>query len=49
MMAKFSEGCIQRLGFLGAFDAVQKLVIREFGLNAEQVYPHPVFRYPALI
>ncbi len=30
---------------LGAFDAVHELVIREFGLNAEQVYPHLVFRY----
>lgn len=33
---------------LGAFDAVQQLLIRELGLTAEQAYPHLVFRYPAL-
>lgn len=34
---------------LGAFDAVQELMIRELGLTAEQVYPHLVFRHPALV
>ncbi len=34
---------------LGAFDAVQELLIRELNLTAEQVYPHLVFRYPALV
>lgn len=33
---------------LGAFDAVQELLIRELDLTAEQAYPHLVFRYPAL-
>lgn len=33
---------------LGAFDAVQELLIRELALTAEQAYPHLVFRYPAL-
>lgn len=33
---------------LGAFDAVQELLIRELELTAEQAYPHLVFRYPAL-
>ena len=33
---------------LGAFDAVQELLIRELNLTAEQAYPHLVFRYPAL-
>lgn len=33
---------------LGAFDAVQELLIRELGLTAEQAYPHLVFRYPAM-
>lgn len=33
---------------LGAFDAVQELLIREMGLTAEQAYPHLVFRHPAL-
>ncbi len=33
---------------LGAFDAVQELLIRELGLTAEQAYPHLVFRLPAL-
>jgi len=33
---------------LGAFDAVQELMIRELDLTAEQVYPHLVFRCPAL-
>jgi hypothetical protein len=34
---------------LGAFDAVQELLIRELDLTAEQAYPHLVFRYPALV
>ena len=33
---------------LGAFDAVQELLIREMDLTAEQAYPHLVFRYPKL-
>ncbi|MDQ8051298.1 class I SAM-dependent methyltransferase [Luteibacter sp.] len=33
---------------LGAFDAVQELMIRELALTAEQAYPHMVFRLPAL-
>jgi len=33
---------------LGAFDAVQELLVRELDLTAEQVYPHLVFRYPPL-
>lgn len=33
---------------LGAFDAVQELLIRELDLTAEQAYPHLVFRYPRL-
>jgi macrocin-O-methyltransferase TylF-like protien len=33
---------------LGAFDAVEELLIRELDLTAEQVYPHLVFRYPPL-
>ncbi len=33
---------------LGAFDAVQELLIRELDLTAEQAYPHLVFRYPKL-
>ena len=33
---------------LGAFDAVQELLIRELELTAEQAYPHLVFRYPAI-
>jgi predicted O-methyltransferase YrrM len=33
---------------LGAFDAVQELVIRELGLTAEQAFPHLVFRAPPL-
>ncbi len=33
---------------LGAFDAVQELLIRELNLTAEQVYPHLVFRCPAI-
>lgn len=33
---------------LGAFDAVQELLIRELDLTAEQAYPHLVFRYPSL-
>ena len=31
---------------LGAFDAVQELMIRELDLTAEQAYPHLVFRCP---
>lgn len=31
---------------LGAFDAVQELMIRELNLTAEQAYPHLVFRCP---
>lgn len=34
---------------LGAFDAVQELMIRELALTAEQVYPHLVFRCPPLV
>lgn len=34
---------------LGAFDAVQEVLIRELELTAEQAYPHLVFRYPPLI
>lgn len=34
---------------LGAFDAVQELMIRELDLTAEQVYPHLVFRCPPLL
>lgn len=33
---------------LGAFDAVQEVVIRDLGLTAEQAYPHLVFRGPGL-
>lgn len=33
---------------LGAFDAVQELLVRELDLTAEQVYPHLVYRYPPL-
>lgn len=33
---------------LGAFDAVQELMVREMDLTAEQAYPHLVYRYPAL-
>ncbi|MEP6634061.1 MAG: class I SAM-dependent methyltransferase [Luteimonas sp.] len=33
---------------LGAFDAVQELLIRELTLTAEQAYPHLVFRCPPL-
>lgn len=33
---------------LGAFDAVQELLIREMNLTAEQVYPHLVFRCPPI-
>ena len=33
---------------LGAFDAVQELLIRELALTAEQAYPHLVFRCPPL-
>jgi Macrocin-O-methyltransferase (TylF) len=34
---------------IGAFDAVQELLIRELGLYAEQTYPHLVYRFPALV
>lgn len=34
---------------LGAFDAVQELMIRELELTAEQAYPHLVFRCPPLV
>lgn len=33
---------------LGAFDAVQEVVIREWGWTAEQAYPHLVFRAPGV-
>ena len=33
---------------LGAFDAVQEVLIRRRKLTAEQAYPHLVFRYPPL-
>lgn len=32
---------------LGAFEAVEDLLVRRDGLNAEQVYPHLVFRHRA--
>jgi hypothetical protein len=32
---------------LGAFEAVESLVIRRDGLHAEQAYPHLVYRMPA--
>jgi hypothetical protein len=32
---------------LGAFEAVESLVIRRDGLRAEQVYPHLVYRMPS--
>jgi len=32
---------------LGAFEAVESLVIRRDGLHAEQVFPHLVYRIPA--
>lgn len=31
---------------LGAFEAVERLVVRGDGLHAEQVFPHLVYRYP---
>lgn len=31
---------------LGAFEAVENLLVRRDGLNAEQVHPHLVFRHP---
>jgi len=34
---------------LGAFDAVQELLIRDMNLTAEQAYPHLVFRCPPLV
>ena len=33
---------------LGAFEAVEELLIQRDGLHAEQAYPHMVFRYPPL-
>jgi hypothetical protein len=33
---------------LGAFHAMEDCMIRQDGLNAEQIYPHPVFRYPEI-
>ena len=33
---------------LGAFEAMEELLIQRDGLHAEQAYPHPVFRYPPL-
>ena len=33
---------------LGAFDAVQEVLVREMALTAEQAYPHLVYRYPPL-
>jgi hypothetical protein len=33
---------------LGAFEAMEEFMIRRDGLCAEQVMPHPVFRYPKL-
>jgi hypothetical protein len=33
---------------LGAFDAVQELLVRELDLTAEQAYPQLVYRYPPL-
>jgi len=33
---------------LGAFEAMEELMIRRDGLHAEQVMPHVVFRYPKL-
>jgi hypothetical protein len=31
---------------LGAFEAIEELVIRRDGLHAEQVFPHLVYRMP---
>jgi len=33
---------------LGAFEAVERLVVREDGLHAEQTFPHLVYRYKPL-
>jgi hypothetical protein len=33
---------------LGAFEAMEAYMIQRDGLHAEQVYPHPVFRYPPI-
>ncbi|MGC8908947.1 MAG: hypothetical protein ACP5M0_16110 [Desulfomonilaceae bacterium] len=33
---------------LGAFEAVEELVIRNDGLHAEQAFPHLVYRYSPL-
>jgi len=33
---------------LGAFEAVEQLLVRGDGLHAEQVFPHLVYRYPPL-
>lgn len=33
---------------LGALEAMEEYIIQRDGLHAEQVYPHPVFRYPPL-
>ena len=33
---------------LGAFDAVQEVLVRDMALTAEQAYPHLVYRYPPL-
>jgi predicted O-methyltransferase YrrM len=33
---------------LGAFEAMEQLIIRRDGLHAEQVFPTPVFRYPPI-
>jgi hypothetical protein len=34
---------------LGAFQAVEELVIRRDCLSAEQVFPHLVYRYPPML
>jgi len=33
---------------LGALEAMEEYIIQRDGLHAEQVYPHPVFRYPPI-
>jgi hypothetical protein len=33
---------------LGALEAMEAYMIQRDGLHAEQVYPHPVFRYPPI-
>jgi hypothetical protein len=33
---------------LGAFQAVEELLIRRDGHSAEQVYPHLLYRYPII-